>query len=61
MLSISRAAFARRAARLSAVAFVPVVMQLQIEPTARTVQTAVAPAEKPATSFVTDFGYVMSG
>jgi putative salt-induced outer membrane protein len=60
MLSFPRTSFAfvRQAALLSAVAFVPVVLQAQVAPTARTVQTVVAPAEKPATSFVTDFGYV---
>ncbi len=39
-------------------AVAPLALTAQVAPTARTVQTVVAPAEKPATSFVTDFGYV---
>jgi len=39
-------------------ALVPFTLRARVAPTARTVQTVVAPAEKPATSFVTDFGYV---
>lgn len=36
----------------------PALLTAQVAPTVRPVQTIVAPAEKPATSFVTDFGYV---
>lgn len=50
---------ARRLAVLSVAALtVPPALHAQVAPTARTVQTVVAPAERPATSFVTDFGYV---
>lgn len=37
---------------------VSVALPAQVAPTARTARIVVAPAEKPATSFVTDFGYV---
>jgi len=51
--------FARRAAVLCLAAVaLPTVLPAQVAPTARTVQVVVAPAEQPATSFVTDFGYV---
>jgi len=55
----SLSSLARRTAALCvAAAAVPLVLSAQVAPTARTVQVVVAPAEKPATSFVTDFGYV---
>ncbi len=56
---ISRHTMLRVAAGALAVLAMPTLaVHAQVAPTARTVQTRVAPAEAPTTSFVTDLGYV---